>query len=53
MDEATEKKISMINRAIQVSTSQGSPNLSDKQCEALAVLVGQYEGMKGEISLGR
>jgi len=53
MDEATEKKISMINRAIQVSTGQGSTLLSDKQCEALAVLVGQYEEMKGEIRVGR
>lgn len=46
MDEATEKKISLLNKAISGS------NLSDKQCSALAVLVKQYEDTKGEITIG-
>jgi hypothetical protein len=46
MDEATDTKISLLNRAITGS------NLSDKQCAALAVLVRQYEEIKGEIAIG-
>jgi hypothetical protein len=47
MDEATDKKISLLNRAIS------GANLSDKQCVALAVLVKQYEEIKGEIVIGK
>lgn len=46
MDEATDTKISLLNRAVSGS------NLSDKQCAALAVLVRQYEEIKGEIAIG-
>lgn len=46
MDEATDTKISLINRAMSGS------NLSDKQCAALALLVRQYENIKGEIAIG-
>lgn len=45
LDEATDTKISLINRAIAMQ------NLTDKQCAVLAKLVNQYEDIKGKFEV--